>query len=130
MCWSIFQFTGQNATPLVAANTVTDNPAGAGGTQTINYAQTFATGSAGIAVFGSHGDFIASETPRTGWTEVSFGASGGDIGLAPHYRLTSDTAGGITWSASDLQLQGVIVELAQASAVKPIPMGLFQSRAH
>lgn len=119
MCWSIFQFTGQNATPLVAANTVTGNPVGAGGTLTINYAQAFAAGSAGVALFSAQGDFVASETPRSGWTEISLGASGGDLMMAAHYRLTSDTAGGVTWPVSDVDRIGIVVELAQAGGGSP-----------
>lgn len=113
--WRVFDFTGANTTtPLIAANTVSASPAGSGNTtQTITYAQAFAANSAGVAFFVAQSNNEASETPRSGWTDIGFNASGGDIALAAHYRLTSDTAGGITWP-SGAALAGLIVELAAA----------------
>jgi hypothetical protein len=119
--WSVFEVAGTDATtPVVAANTVFASAVQSATTQTINYAQAFASGGAGVAVFGSHNSPTA--TPRTDWTELQETIIGGNCTLQTQYRLTADTAAGVTWSAAGRQI-GIAVELKEESPAPPPASG-------
>ena len=111
--WHVVEVTGVNSgVPFVAANTVGASAVFDSNPQTINYAQTFGSGNAGLSFWMCFvGSGVVTATPRTDWTEIADVGISGSLSLESQYRLSADTAGSVTWSAGGRKI-GIILELA------------------
>lgn len=114
--WHVIEIAEVHATtPFVAANTVGASVAFDSNPQTINYAQTFGSGGAGLAFWMCFvGSGVVTATERTDWTEIADVGLSGSLSMESQYRLSADTAGSVTWSAGGRKV-GIILELAPVS---------------
>lgn len=101
---------------FVAANTITHAAAsGATDPWDVDYAQAFATGSAGLAGFGRFSGNAAS-APRSGWTELTDGGFTGHISAALHWRADADTTAEATYGNSGAERVAIGLEIAAPAA--------------